>query len=109
MAQRCTGGCGYRETRTRWRWLLRHSRFYLPFTPTYGSWLNLVEQFFAVLTERALKRWSHTSVSQLRDAFLADVAAHNDIPKPFRWTKTADEILDKLRRFGTRTLQVHGA
>jgi transposase len=91
------------------RWLLRHPRFQLHFTPTYGSWLNLVERFFAVLTERALKRGSHTSVSQLRDAILAYVAAHNDNPKPFRWTKTADEILDKLRRFGTRTLQVHGS
>jgi len=49
--------------------------------------------------------WSHTSVPQLRDAILAYVAA----PKPFRWTKTANEILDKLRRFGTRTLQVHGS
>jgi transposase len=91
------------------RWLLRHPRFHLHFTPTYGSWLNLVERFFAVLTERALKRGSHTSVPQLRDAILAYVAAHNDNPKPFRWTKTADQILDKLRRFGTRTLQVHGA
>jgi len=48
-------------------------------------------------------------VPQLREAILAYVAAHNDNPKPFRWTKTADEILDKLRRFGTRTLQVHGS
>jgi transposase len=91
------------------RWLLRHPRFHLHFTPTYGSWLNLVERFFAVLTERALKRGSHTSVSQLRGAILAYVDAHNDNPKPFRWTKTAGEILDKLRRFGTLTLQVHGA
>lgn len=91
------------------RWLLRHPRFHLHFTPTYGSWLNLVERFFAVLTERALKRGSHTSVAQLRDAILAYVAAHNDNPKPFQWTKTADEILDKMRRFGTRTLQVHGS
>ena len=53
--------------------------------------------------------WSHTSVPQLRDTILAYVAAHNDNPKPFRWTKTANEILDKLRRFGTRTLQVHGS
>jgi hypothetical protein len=68
-----------------------------------------VERFFAVLTERALKRGSHTSVAQLRDAILAYVAAHNDNPKPFQWTRTADEILDKMRRFGTRTLQVHGS
>jgi len=91
------------------RWLLRHPRFHLDFTPTYGSWLNLVERFFALLTERALRRGSHTSVPQLREAILAYVAAHNDNPKPFCWTKTADEILDKMRRFGTRTLQVHGS
>lgn len=91
------------------RWLLRHPRFHLHFTPTYGSWLNLVERFFGLLTERALKRGSHTSVPQLREAILAYVAAHNENRKPFRWTKTADEILDKLRRFGLRTLQVHGS
>jgi transposase len=90
-------------------WLARHPRFKLHFTPTSASWLNLVERFFALLTERALKRGSHTSVPQLREAILAYVAAHNDNPKPFRWTKTADEILDKVRRFGTRTLQMHGA
>lgn len=91
------------------RWLLRHPRFHLHFTPTYGSWLNLVERFFGLLTEKALRRGSHTSIPQLREAILAYVAAHNENGKPFRWTKTADEILDKLRRFGVRTLQVHGS
>ena len=90
------------------RWLLRHPRFHLHFTPTYASWLNLVERFFAMLTEKALRRGSHTSVLQLRDAILAYVAAHNATGKPFIWTKTADEILDKMRRFGLRTQQVHG-
>ena len=91
------------------RWLLRHPRFHLHFTPTYGSWLNLVERFFGLLTEKALRRGSHTSIPQLREAILAYVAAHNEHGKPFRWTKTAEEILDKLRRFGVRTLQVHGS
>lgn len=91
------------------RWLLRHPRFHLHFTPTYASWLNLVERFFGLLTERALKRGSHTSITQLREAILTYVAAHNDQRQPFRWTKTADEILDKMRRFGLRTLQVHGS
>lgn len=91
------------------RWLLRHPRVQLHFTPTYASWLNLVERFFGLLTERALKRGSHTSVPQLREAILAYVAAHNEHCKPFRWTKTADDILDKMRRFGLRTLQVHGS
>jgi transposase len=90
------------------RWLLRHPRFHLHFTPTYASWLNLVERFFGSLTEKALRRGSHTSVAQLREAILAYVSAHNAKGKPFRWTKTADEILDKIRRFGLRTQQVHG-
>jgi transposase len=89
------------------RWLLRHPRFHLHFTPTYASWLNLVERFFGLLTEKALRRGSHTSVPQLRAAILAYVDAHNDKGKPFKWTKTADEILDKMRRFGLRTQQVH--
>lgn len=89
------------------RWLLRHPRFHLHFTPTYASWLNLVERFFGLLTEKALRRGSHTSVGQLRAAILAYVEAHNAKGKPFKWTKTADEILDKMRRFGLRTQQVH--
>jgi transposase len=91
------------------RWLLRHPRVHFHFTPTYASWLNLVERFFGLLTEKALRRGSHTSVPQLREAILAYVAAHNEASKPFRWTKTADEILDKMRRFGLRTLHVHGS
>jgi transposase len=91
------------------RWVLRHPRVHFHFTPTYASWLNLVERFFGLLTEKALKRGSHTSLPQLRDAILAYVDAHNENVKPFRWTKTADEILDKMRRFGLRTQQVHGS
>lgn len=89
------------------RWLLRHLRVHLHFTPTYASWVNLVERFFGLLTEKALRRGSHTSVGQLRTAILAYVEAHNAKGKPFQWTKTADEILDKMRRFGLRTQQVH--
>ena len=90
------------------RWLLRHPRFQLHFTPTYSSWLNLVERFFALLTEEALRRGSHTSIPQLRDAISEYIEVHNEEGKPFKWTKTADEILDKVREFGERTLQVHG-
>jgi len=90
------------------RWLLRHPRFHLHFTPTYASWLNLVERFFGSLTEKALRRGSHTSVAQLRAAILVYVNAHNAKDTPFTWTKTADEILDKIRRFGLRTQHVHG-
>ncbi len=90
------------------RWLVRNPRFHLHFTPTYASWLNLVERFFGLLTEEALRRGSHTSIPQLREAILAYVEAHNQEGKPFKWTKTADEILDKMRRFGLRTQQAHG-
>jgi len=89
------------------RWLVRHPRVHFHFTPTYASWLNLVERFFGLLTEKALKRGSHTSIPQLRQAILDYVAVHNDKHAPFTWTKTADEILDKLRRFALRTQQVH--
>jgi transposase len=91
------------------RWLLRHPRVHFHFTPTYASWLNLVERFFGLLTEKALKRGSHISIPQLRAAILAFIGAHNEKKKPFTWTKTADEILDKMRRFGIRTQQVHGS
>lgn len=90
------------------RWLARNPRFHFHFTPTYSSWLNQVERFFGLLTEHALKRGSHTSVSKLREAILAYVDTHNEEGKPFKWTKTADEILDKVRRFGLRTQKAHG-
>lgn len=90
------------------RWLVRHPRFHLHFTPTYSSWLNLVERFFALLTEEALRRGSHTSIPQLRTAIYDYVEVHNDQGKPFVWTKSADEILDKIRDFGERTLKLHG-
>lgn len=90
------------------RWLLRNPRFHLHFTPTYASWLNLVERFLALLTEEALKRGSHTSIPALRKAILDYVEVHNEEGKPFVWTKTADEILDKVLEFGRRTQQVHG-
>jgi transposase len=90
------------------RWLLRNPRVQFHFTPTYASWLNLVERFFGLLTEKALRRGSHTSLPQLREAILTYVDTHNDHGRPFRWTKTADEILEKMRRFGLRVQQVHG-
>src|SRR5215213_5349295 len=90
------------------RWLVRHPRVQFHFTPTYASWLNLVERFFGLLTQKALRRGSHTSVPQLRAAILAYVDAHNERRTPFKWVKTADEILDKMRRFGLRVQQVYG-
>jgi transposase len=91
------------------RWGARHPRFHFHFVPTYSSWLNLVERFFGLLTEHALKRGSHQSVPDLRRAILDYVAVHNEDGKPFQWTKTADEIIASIKRFGQRTGQVHAA
>jgi transposase len=89
------------------RWLLRNPRFHLHFTPTHASWLNLVERFFGLLTEHALRRGSHKSEHDLKTAIRAYLDAHNGQPKPFRWTKTADEVLASIARFATRTNLAH--
>jgi transposase len=81
------------------RWLLRHPRFQLHLTPTYSSWLNLVERWFAELTNRKLRRSAHRSVAELETDLRAWIQAWNDDPKPFVWTKTADEILDNLTSY----------
>ena len=75
------------------QWLVRHPRFHCHFTPTYSSWINLVERFFATLTERQLRRGTHRSVHALENAIREYLDLHNDEPKPFRWTKSADEII----------------
>jgi len=79
-------------------WLAKHRRFHLHFIPTSSSWLNLVERFFRDLSEQALRRGSFASVPELIEAITDYIAARNDDPKPFVWTKTADEILEKVRR-----------
>ena len=81
------------------RWFLRHARFHLHLTPTYSSWLNLVERWFAELTNRKLRRSAHRSVTELEADLRAWIDAWNQDPKPFVWTKTADEILDNLARY----------
>lgn len=86
------------------RWLARHPRFHLHFVPTYSSWLNLIERWFAKLTDDALRRASHRSTRELEQAILSYVDATNDEPKPFIWRKTADEILASLARRCQRTL-----
>ena len=89
------------------RWLTRHPRFQLHFTPTHASWLNMVERFFGLLTEHALRRGSHTSTRELKAAIHAYLDSHNDAPKPFRWTKSADQVLASIARFATRTSTAH--
>jgi transposase len=87
------------------RWLKRHPRFQIHFTPTYSSWLNMVERWFALLTERQIKRGVHRSTLELEGAIL-DYVEHNNVdPKPFVWTKTADEIIASVARFCQRTLR----
>jgi transposase len=89
------------------RWLLNRPRYHLHFTPTHASWLNQVERWFALLTDRQIKRASHASVQELEDAIREFIKVHNQHPKPFRWTKTADQILASIARFATSTLAAH--
>jgi transposase len=84
------------------RWLVRHPRFTLHFTPTYSSWLNLVERWFAELTQKWLKRGSHHSTRELVASIRTWIQRWNDEPKPFVWHKTADEILDSLANYCQR-------
>jgi transposase len=85
------------------RWLAAHPRFVLHFTPTSSSWLNLVERWFAELTTKLLRRGAHRSVRELNADIRAWIETWNDEPKPFVWTKTADEILDSIARYCQRT------
>ena len=84
------------------KWLLQHPRFHVHFTPTSASWLNLVERWFAELTTRKLRRSTHRGIAELEADVRAWVEAWNADPKPFVWTKTADEILDTLAAYCQR-------
>jgi transposase len=90
-------------------WLAKRPRYHLHFTPTHGSWLNQVERWFGLLTQRQIKRGAHTSVAALKAAIEEFLAAHNASPKPFVWTKSADDILAKIARFATRTVAIDKA
>jgi transposase len=84
------------------KWLLAHPRFVLHFTPTSSSWLNLVERWFGELTNKKLRRGAHRSVRDLNTDIREWVNTWNENPRPFVWTKTADEILDSITRYCTR-------
>ena len=84
------------------RWLLAHPRFVFHFTPTSASWLNLVERWFAELTTKKLRRSTHRSVRQLNADIRAWIQTWNDDPRPYVWTKPADEILESIARYCTR-------
>jgi len=85
------------------RWLLRHPRFHLHFTPKGASWINQVERFFADLTNKQIRRGAHRSTLELERAIHHYIDLKNRDPKPFVWTKTADEILTSIERFCQRT------
>ena len=84
------------------RWLTNHPRFVLHFTPTSSSWLNLVERWFAELTTKKLRRGTHTSVRQLNADIRAWIQTWNDNPRPYVWTKTADQILESIGNYCKR-------
>jgi len=84
------------------RWLLRHPRFTLHFTPTYSSWINLIERWFAELTTKWLRRGTHRSTKELESAISSWIEHWNEDPKPFVWHKNADEILETLATYCQR-------
>lgn len=84
------------------RWLVKHPRFTFHFTPTYASWMNLVERWFAELTTKWLKRGTHRSVRELTASIRTWITDWNDNPRPFVWHKTADQILDNLAQYSQR-------
>ena len=94
---------GTHKTKLIQDWFIKRPRFHVHFTPTSASWLNLVERWFALLTERQLRRGVHRSTKELKSAIDDFIQHHNRDPKPFVWHKTADQILDSVARFCKRT------
>lgn len=99
---------GTHKTELTQKWFLKHPRYHIHYTPTYSSWLNQVERWFALLTLRAVKRGSHRTTRELERDIRKFIDAHNADPKPFVWTKTADEILAAVARFAERTAKLAG-
>src|ERR1700756_3182436 len=87
-------------------WLVGHPRYHFHFTPTSASWLKQVERWFALLADKQIKRGVHRSVLELKADIIAFIHAHNDDPKPFIWTKTADAILHPIARYSHDTLDI---
>ena len=88
-------------------WFAKRPRWHRHFTPTSASWINQVERFFALLTEQQIKRGAHRSTAELEAAIEQYINAYNQKPRPFRWTKSADDILASIDRFCQRTLSVN--
>ena len=89
-------------------WLAKRPRWHVHFTPTSASWINQVERFFALITDKQIRRGVHRSTQALEADIRAFIDAHNADPKPFRWTKSADDILASIQRFCARTQQIGG-
>jgi len=87
-------------------WFAKRPRWHVHFTPTSSSWLNQVERFFGLLTDQQIRRGAHRSTKELEAAINAFIEARNADPKPFRWTKSADDILTSIERFCRRTLDI---
>jgi transposase len=90
------------KTPTVRRWLAQHPRFVLHFTPTSSSWINLVERWFSELTTKLLRRGQHRSVRQLNADIRQWIDTWNENPRPYVWTKTAEQILDSIKRYCER-------
>lgn len=86
-------------------WLARRPHYHVHFTPTSASWINQVECWFAELTRKQLKRGVHTSTSQLETDIRRFIDLHNKNPKPYKWTRSADQILASVKRFCQKTQQ----
>jgi len=91
------------------KWLGARARWHVHFTPTASSWVNQVERFFANLTEKQIRRGVHRSTAELEAAIRAYLDALNADPKPFKWTKSADDILPAVKRFSLKTLEIAAA
>jgi transposase len=100
---------GTHKTATIRKWFAKRPRFHVHYTPTYGSWINLVERWFAELTNKRIRRGVFRSVKELEVAIREYIEVHNEDPKPFVWTRTADQILDSIARYARRTLAAHPA
>lgn len=100
---------GTHKTQQVREWLANHPRFHVHFTPTSASWLNLVERFFATLTDKWIKRQSHVSVKDLEDSIRHYLRVYNEDPKPFSWHKSADEIISSVGRAAEKLISESGS
>ena len=87
-------------------WFPKRPRWHMHFTPTSASWINQVERFFGMLTDEQIRRGAHRSARDLEAAITAYIDARNAAPKPFRWVKSADDILAAVQRFCQRTIAI---